>query len=77
MEAMLLNALQNYELGDDAHITNTLFERMKSDFTTPLFGPRGSSMSSQLGTTMLLCNLKVKLGMSMHVSQKYLGNLPT
>jgi hypothetical protein len=39
METMLLVAFQNDELGDDAHITDTFFERMKSSSTTPLFGP--------------------------------------
>jgi hypothetical protein len=60
MEAMFLDAFQNDELGDDAHITNTLFKSLKSASTTPLFGP-SQSKSTQLGTTMLLYNLKEKL----------------
>jgi hypothetical protein len=63
METMLLDAFQNDELGDDAHITDTLFESLKSASTTPLFGP-SRSKSTQLGTTMLLYNLKANFGMS-------------
>jgi hypothetical protein len=63
METMLLDAFQNDELGDDAHITDTFFESLKSASTTPLFGP-SQSKSTQLGTTMLLYNLKEKFGMS-------------
>ena len=43
MEIMLLDAFQDDELGDDPHITNTFFESLKSDSTTPLFGPDGQS----------------------------------
>jgi hypothetical protein len=39
METMLLDAFQNDELGDDAHITDTFFEILKYASTTPLFGP--------------------------------------
>lgn len=64
MEAMFLDAFQNDELGDDAHMTDTLFENLKSTSTTPLFGPGGKSKSTQLGTMMLSSNVKVKFGMS-------------
>jgi hypothetical protein len=63
METMLLRAFQNDDLGDDAHVTDTFFEILKSTSTTPLFGPSWSK-STQLGTTMLLYNLKVNFGMS-------------
>ena len=39
MEEMLLDAFQNDELGDGAHIMDTLFESLKFASTTPLFGP--------------------------------------
>ena len=39
METMLLDTFQNDELGDDAHISDTIFEILKSASTTPLFGP--------------------------------------
>ena len=59
METMLLDAFQNDDqLGDDAHIIDTFFDGLKFDSTTPLFGPSGQSKSTQLGTTMLLYNLK-------------------
>ena len=61
MEAMLLDAFQNDELGDDAHINDTFFESLKYASTTPLFS---QSKSTQLGTTMLLQNLKALFGMS-------------
>ena len=64
MDEMLLDAFQNDELGDDAHITNTLFERLKFASTTPVFGLGGKSKSIQLGTTIFLYNLKAKFGMS-------------
>ena len=64
MEAMLLDAFQNYELGDDARITDTLFESFKSSYNTPLFGPSDKSKSTQIGTTMLLYNMKAKFGSS-------------
>ncbi len=41
MEGVLLDAFQNNELGDDAHITNTFFECLKYASTTPLFGHGG------------------------------------
>ena len=63
MEEMLLDAFQNDELGDDAHIIDTLFESLKYASTTPLFGPYGKSKSTELGTMMLLYNLKAKFGM--------------
>jgi len=64
MEAMLFDAFQNDELGDDAHIIDTLFRILKSTSTAPLFGPGGKPKSTQLGTTMLLYNVKVRFGMS-------------
>jgi len=64
METMLFNAFQNDELGDDAHITNTFFERLKFASTTPLFGPSNQSKFGQLGTTMLLEILKANFIMS-------------
>jgi hypothetical protein len=63
METMFLDAFQNDERGDDVHITDTLFESLKSTSTTPLFGPIRSK-STQMGTKMLLYNLKAKFGMS-------------
>jgi hypothetical protein len=64
METMLLNAFQNDELGDDAHISDTIFESLKVASTTPLFGPSAQSKSTHLGTTMLLYNMKANFGMS-------------
>ena len=65
METMLLDAFQNDDqLGDDAHIADTFFESLKFASTTPLFGPGGNSNSNQLGTTMLLYNLKENFGLS-------------
>ena len=64
METMLLDAFQNNELGDDAHITNTFFEILKSTFTTPLFGHGSQSKSTQMSKMMLLYNLKSKFGLS-------------
>jgi hypothetical protein len=63
METMLLDAFQNNERGDDAHITNTLFKILKYASATPLFGP-SRSKSTQSGTTMLLYKLKARFGMS-------------
>jgi hypothetical protein len=63
MKIMLLDAFQNDELGDDAHIIDTFFKNLKYASTTPLFGP-SRSKSTQLGITMLLYNLKAKFGMS-------------
>ena len=61
METMLLDAFQNDDqLGDDAHFTDTFFESLKVSSTTPLFGPGSQSKYTQLGTTMLLYNLKEK-----------------
>ena len=65
MEKMLLDAFQNDDqLGDDAHIADTFFESRKFASTTPLFGLGGQSKSTQLGTLMLLYNLKAKFGLS-------------
>jgi hypothetical protein len=63
METMLLDAFQNNELEDDAHINDTIFEILKFASTTPLFGPGAWSKSTRLGTTMLLYNMKAKFGM--------------
>jgi hypothetical protein len=46
METMLLDAFQNDELGDDAHINDTIFESLKYASTTPLFGPSARSKST-------------------------------
>jgi len=64
METILLDAFQNDELGDDAHISDTIFKSLKYASTTPLFGPSARSKSTQLGTTMLLYNVKEKFGIS-------------
>ena len=64
METILLDAFQNDELGDDAHISDTIFESLKSASTTPLFGPSVWTKSTHIGTTMLLYNVKAKFGMS-------------
>jgi hypothetical protein len=64
METMLLDSFQNNELGDDAHINDTIFERLEYASIIPLFGPSAQSKSTQLGTTMLLYNMKEKFGMS-------------
>ena len=64
METMLLVAFQNDELGDDAHMNDTLFEILKFSSTTPLFGPGIQSKSTQLETMMLLYNLKENFGLS-------------
>ena len=65
LETMLLDAFQNDDqLGDDAHITDTFFKSLKFASTTPLFGPSGQSKSTQLGTTMLLYNLKANFCLS-------------
>ena len=64
MEIMLLDAFQNDELGDDAHINDTIFETLTTTSTTPLFGPSVWSKSTHLGTPMLLYNMKAKFGMS-------------
>lgn len=62
MKAMLLDAFQQNELGNNVHIVDTFFESLKFDSTTPGFGH--GSRSTQLGTIMLLYNLKVIHGMS-------------
>ena len=65
METMLLDAFQNDgQLGDDAQIVDTFFESLKFSSTTPLFGLGGQSKFTQLGTTMLLYNLKANFGLS-------------
>ena len=45
MDAMLLHAFQDNELGDDTHIIESFFESLKSVSNTPLFGP-GQSKST-------------------------------
>ena len=63
METMLLDAFQIYDqLGDDAYIVDTFFKSLKFASTTPLFRLGGQSKSTQLGTTMLLYNLKANFG---------------
>lgn len=76
MEEILLDAFHNDELGDNAHITDALFKSLKSASNTPLFGPNGKSKFTQLGTTMLLYNLKAKCGMPNACFSEYLGNSP-
>ena len=63
MDAMLFHTCQDNELGDGTHITEAFFESLKLKNSTPLF-EHGQSNFTQLGTTMLLYNLKVKYGMS-------------
>ena len=62
MDAMLFHTFQDNELGGDAHITEAFFESLQMINFTPLFEP-GQSKSTQLGTTILPYNLKVKYGM--------------
>ena len=62
METILLGSFQNNERGDDSHIMDTLFKSLKYASNTPLFGPSWSNYT-QLGTIMLLYNLKAKFGM--------------
>ena len=65
METMLLDAFHNDDqLGNDAHIADAFFKSLKFASTTPLFGPSNQSKSTQLGTMMLLCNLKANFGLS-------------
>ena len=64
MGTMLLDAFHNDELGNDAHINDTIFKSLKSASTTPLFGPSAWSKSTHIGTTMLLYNVKEMFGMS-------------
>ena len=63
MDIMLLYAFRNDEQGDDAHIIDTLFESLKSTSTTCLFGLIRSNYT-QMGTKLLMHNLKEKFGMS-------------
>ena len=65
METMLLDAFQNDDkLGNDARLVDTFFKSFKFASTTPVFGLGGQSNSTQLGTKMLLYNLKEKFGLS-------------
>ena len=73
MEGMLLDTFQQNEIGDDVDIVDTFFKNLKFASTTSLF-ELGTSRSTKLGTTMLLYNLKVKHGMSTHVSHNFWGN---
>ena len=57
MDSILLDAFPNDELGNDDHITHTLFKRLKSTSTNHLFGP-AQAKSTHLGTTMLLYSIK-------------------
>ena len=63
MDAMLLHTFQDNEMRDDTHITEAFFESVKSNSNTLLFGPSWSKYT-QLGTIMLLYNLKAMCGMS-------------
>lgn len=54
MEATLLDAFKNDELGGDTHIINTLFESLKYTSTTLLFRPDVQPKSTQMGINMLL-----------------------
>ena len=62
MEGMLLDVFQQNEQGGDVDINDTLFEILKYPSTTPHFELR-MSRSTEIGTIMLLYNLKVKHGM--------------
>jgi hypothetical protein len=65
MEGMLLDAFQQNELGDDVDVIDTFYESLKSCFHHPsIWSSTGSARSTQLGTTMLLYNLKAMYGMS-------------
>ena len=59
MEEMMLNAFQNDQLGDDVHITYTLFESLKFTSTTPLYGPHGNSKYTPMpqGEPLLLVGI--------------------
>jgi hypothetical protein len=70
MEGMLLHAFQQNELGDDIDVIDTFFESLKYASTTPLFGRVQRSRSTQLGTKVLLYNLKAMYGMLDVFSQK-------
>ena len=63
MYAMLFHTFQDNYLGDDTRIAEAFFESLKSKNSTTLF-EFDQSKSTQLGTTMLLYNLKAKYGMS-------------
>ena len=58
---MLLHTFQQNKHGDVIDIVDAFFEILKFASTTSLFGH--GSRYSQLGTTMLLYNLKVMYGM--------------
>jgi hypothetical protein len=69
---MLFDAFNNDELGNDANISHNIFESLKSASIIPLFGPSARSKSTQLGTTMLLYNVKENFDISNTcVSWKY------
>jgi len=46
IDTMLLDAFQNDELGDDAHIIDTLFESLEYASNTHVFRPSGTSKST-------------------------------
>jgi hypothetical protein len=71
MDTMFLYEFQNDDLGDGAHLTDTFFKILKYDSTTPLFRPN-QSKSTQLGTIILLYNLKEKFDMSNRCFSKIL-----
>ena len=56
MEGILLHEFQENELGDEFDIIDTFFESLKYATTTLLFGH--GARYTQLGTTILLYNLK-------------------
>ena len=56
MKGMLLHELWKDEIMDYAHVMDTLFESFMFSSISPLFGH--GSKSTQLGTKMLLYNLK-------------------
>jgi hypothetical protein len=65
MEGMLLDVFQKNKLGDDDDVVDTFYKILKYASTTSLFGPiQEYARYTQLGTTMLLYNLKEMYGMS-------------
>ena len=61
MEGMLLNEIQQDELGNDANILVVFFEILKTTSIAPLFGY--GSRFIQLGPIIFLNNLKAMYGM--------------
>jgi hypothetical protein len=64
MEGMLLYAFRQNVLGDVVDVVDTFFEILKYASTTPLFGRVQGSRYTQIGTIVLLYNLKSMHGMS-------------